>query len=391
MSARILGPLLAPGLALLMSVPVAAADRDGDGLRDGFETRWGVTDPDKRDSDRDGVVDSAEDNDGDRLSNLGEQRFGTDPGDKDTDGDGKTDGREDADGNGLSNAREQDRRPLPRGLRPSLAQAPQDFSQGRFRCQTPPRESRIRPCKFGDTTSATRVVIFGDSHAAQWIPALDRAGEQEGWRIIQLTKSACPSASALVGQQYRFDRGRTCQEWRENAFGWLRKFPPQVIIISNRSNWKLIDAKGRTVPNSQRPQNWKKALAKTLAALPRRSEVIVLVDTPRIDGEPVPCLKRHRKNMSACVTSRTRALSSSVRKVERAAARAAGAWFRNLNYKICSYDPCPLVQGKTLVWRDHGHLTATFSRRLWPSLRNKMRKAVGAAAATSIAPAGRSR
>ncbi len=58
-------------MLLLAAVPAAAADRDGDGLRDGFETKWGLTSPDDRDSDNDGVVDSAEDHDHDDLGDLG--------------------------------------------------------------------------------------------------------------------------------------------------------------------------------------------------------------------------------------------------------------------------------------------------------------------------------
>ena len=29
--------------------------------------------------------------------------------------------------------------------------------------------------------------------------------------------------------------------------------------------------------------------------------------------------------------------------------------FRTLYGKVCTYDPCPLVQGDVLVWRDGGH------------------------------------
>ncbi len=130
---------LALALLLLGALPAAAADRDGDGLRDGFERRYGVTDPDRRDSDGDGVVDAAEDNDGDELGNLGEQRFGTHPGKRDSDGDGRADGREDHDRDGRSNAREQDQRPVPAGLRPSLAAAAKDLLTPTARSARPGR------------------------------------------------------------------------------------------------------------------------------------------------------------------------------------------------------------------------------------------------------------
>ncbi len=80
-------------LTVLTTPGVLAADRDRDGLADWFERKYGVTSPDRKDSDWDGVIDAAEDNDGDRLSNLGEQRFGTHPGQPDSDGDGISDGR----------------------------------------------------------------------------------------------------------------------------------------------------------------------------------------------------------------------------------------------------------------------------------------------------------
>jgi hypothetical protein len=40
----------------------------------------------------------------------------------------------------------------------------------------------------------------------------------------------------------------------------------------------------------------------------------------------------------------------------------------SLHDQVCSYDPCPVVHGRTLLWRDDAHLTATFSRMLAPSM-----------------------
>mgnify|MGYP000169795117 CR=1 FL=1 len=53
----------------------------------------------------------------------------------------------------------------------------------------------------------------------------------------------------------------------------------------------------------------------------------------------------------------------------RAVAREEGEFPRSLSGQICPYDPCPVVQGDTLVWRSKGHLSSTFARKLTPSLR----------------------
>ena len=52
-----LAALLA-GLLIATAVPMAAqaADSDKDGLTDAFETKWGLTDPNRKDTDRDGVI-----------------------------------------------------------------------------------------------------------------------------------------------------------------------------------------------------------------------------------------------------------------------------------------------------------------------------------------------
>ncbi len=169
-------------LGTLAATPVLAADSDGDGLRDGFEARWGVTSPTSADSDGDGVIDAAEDSDGDRLSDLGEQRFRSDPGARDSDGDGRPDGREDHDRDGRSNAREQDQRPLPAGLRPSLARAAADLWKGERACNTRAGAADPRRCQFGDPASETTIAVIGDSKAVMLMPAFVSAADGRAGR-----------------------------------------------------------------------------------------------------------------------------------------------------------------------------------------------------------------
>lgn len=70
---------------------ISVSDSDGDGLPDSYERNVTNTDPKSADSDDDGVIDGAEDWDGDNLTAYTEYRVGTDPRSVDTDGDGLND------------------------------------------------------------------------------------------------------------------------------------------------------------------------------------------------------------------------------------------------------------------------------------------------------------
>ena len=204
MKRRHISPLIALPLVLLLAIPAAAesADSDGDGLSDSFEARWELTDPAIADSDGDGLGDALEDLDRDGLGNLGEQRYGTDPGNPDSDGDGVSDGDEDSDGDGASDADEQDRRPAPANLEPEPEYAwwdrPPNYDD---ECHGDTLDPRLHPCTYGVDDSDTTVVLFGDLHALQWQPSLKTAAFANDWRIVTLTKAACPPAADPLGTQ----------------------------------------------------------------------------------------------------------------------------------------------------------------------------------------------
>ncbi len=379
-------------LAFLLLVPTPAAastDGDGDGLRDAFEVRWGASDPGDPDSDGDGVVDPSEDGDGDRLSDLGEQRFGTNPTARDSDGDGRADGAEDSDGDGRADALDQDQRPLPTGLQPSLDHAPRDLWRRHDDCGGP-RWGETEPlrCWFGDPDAAVTVAVVGDSKATMLMPPLIAAARQRGWRVVTLLKGTCsPVLATTNAQQYAFDAGRSCDRWRRRAIDWLGTARPALIVYAHSDDYGLVGAAGATLAGRRKDLAWERGAAATVARLPRSSEVLWLGDVPRNDGNPVRCLRDHRGDMSACVTRRE---PSSARKAETALRRGvtmAGARFVPLYDQVCTYDPCPLVHGETLLWRDDAHLTATFTRFLAPFLGSQLDAALPVAGTMALPPA----
>ncbi len=368
----VLGGLVLMSLLLALLAPLAqAADTDGDGLRDLFEQRTqGLLDPERWDTDGDGVIDSAEDDDNDRLGNVGEQRFHTRPGVKDSDEDGRPDGLEDWDGDGRPNARQQDQRPVPKGLRPRLAAAWADMPLERDGCQTMHGSAELMVCSYGPADAPRTVVLIGDSHAMMYMPALHPIAVERGWRLVTLVKSACPPVVGIHNNtQVEIDGGLTCRTWRRSAFDWVAEHAPERVILAFSDNYRITNARGRYVPTRERPEAWRQGLRRTLEALPDPARVLVVGDVPHNRVNPVICLRQHRGNLSACTTDRERLVERPIEGAIRSAAANKGAAFGTIYSRICTYDPCPLVQGSVLTWRDDGHLTRTVVERLTPSIR----------------------
>jgi hypothetical protein len=379
-------------LMALTALPAAAQestnDSDGDGLRDRFEERWGVSDPSLADTDRDGLIDAAEDHDGDRLSALGEQRYGTDPGNPDSDGDGTPDGDEDRDADGVPDAREQDQRRMPRGLRPDPAAAywdrPANYDD---ECHSDQFDLELHTCEFGDLRSDRIVVLFGDSHALQWLPALTGPAKRQGWRVVTLTKAACPPARILSGRKEPI-AGTSCERWREKALRWIEVNEPQVALLAAGSRiYKLVDGRGERIPDEDRTARWQRGLARVLAEIPDATQAVVLADTPYLGINPATCLTEDPSDLSACSTSRTASIDSAFDAAERATTETAGATYADLTSVVCPYSPCPVVIGDVLVYRNRDHITATYAQQLAPSMRSVVEAALSAAEPGGAAPA----
>ena len=349
---RAVGSLLTVATALLLLAPAAvtaASDRDGDGLRDAFEVRWGVSSPSDRDTDGDGIVDPAEDGDGDRLSDLGEQRFGTDPGARDSDADGRPDGSEDSDRDGRSDALEQDQRPLPAGLRPSLARAAQDLWSRQDDCGGPRwGDSTPRRCWFGDPAAPVTVAVVGDSKATMLMPPVIEAARQRGWRVVT-PPEGCLLAGARDHQPAtaRLRRRTLLRPVAPPRHRLARDGPPGHRRLCPLRRLRP-GRRWRGHPHRGQPQDraWEQGAAATVAQLPEASAVLWLGDVPHNDDNPVRCLADHRNDLSACATRRERPAAREAEAALRRGATGAGARFAPLHDQACTYDPCPLVQGR---------------------------------------------
>ena len=95
-------------------------------------------------------------------------------------------------------------------------------------CHQNIEDSEALSCTLGDPTNkgGLHVVVAGDSHAAQWIPALQVLAQKNGWKLTTFTKSACPLTRALTYA--------SCAEWREKVMDSIRAIHPDLVVTSQR-------------------------------------------------------------------------------------------------------------------------------------------------------------
>ncbi|MEM7662713.1 MAG: acyltransferase family protein [Pseudomonadota bacterium] len=215
-------------------------------------------------------------------------------------------------------------------------------------CHQRQSASEARFCLFGDKSSDRTIALIGDSHAAQWAPALETIAEEQGWALIEMTKSACPFSriTARRGDEIY----SSCNEWRKNALERLLKLAPDVVFVSQaRYDYETPNAFA-----SGALSLWQELTDADI-------KIVAIADTPWFPFQPGECLARSKD----CGAPRTDVLPGRDPMII-AAARMADAHLVNMTDYICGSHRCEMIVGNVVVWRDNHHLTATYARLLSP-------------------------
>jgi SGNH domain-containing protein len=257
--------------------------------------------------------------------------------------------------------------PVPSNLIPSLAAAPTDYPQPyRDHCHV---QQNGRPssatCVYGVAQSKTTIALFGDSHALSWFPAVERVAVRQGWRLLNLTMSACSPASMPIWNSNLNRLYTECAAWRTAAIARLVREHPQVVLVAGTRGFAAADASGKVLTGDARTQAWRAGMQRTLKALVAAAGAVIIIgDTPLSLVDPPVCLARHPKSVLACATPVARSINAAWLGEEQAVAQAAGVGFIDPSLWVCPSSPCPVVIGRFLVFRNPGHLTASFAATL---------------------------
>jgi peptidoglycan/LPS O-acetylase OafA/YrhL len=252
---------------------------------------------------------------------------------------------------------------VPANLQPSLRGAsgdkPEIYDNG---CHVNLISIEPKICEYGDTTSDFTVALYGDSHAAQWFPALNQIAIDHQWRLIILTKMGCTAidlitANSLVGPTYP-----GCRPWREKVLERLSAENVRVVFMTNSN--RLTD------PSTGQPfaDSIVKAGSATLITQLQSMGIspIVITDTP-YPGTDVPiCLSKAIKNVGSCAVSRDKGIRANRQQTSIDVAVENNAQYLDVSHWVCSLDTCPVITGNILMYRDSHHLTTTYVQFLTP-------------------------
>jgi peptidoglycan/LPS O-acetylase OafA/YrhL len=242
---------------------------------------------------------------------------------------------------------------------------------GHARCK------RVRgACVYGDASSPRVIVLAGDSHAAQWLPAIDAVARTFGDRLLLRSRGDCPLVPVRIADALTGRASRSCERFRSKSLLLIRQVHPAAVVVGMYSGYdgRVLGSGGNVLGKQDEERAWREgyaALARTLAA--EHVPVVFALDDPALSFDPIECMARHR-SVHACTPSRRSALRFTGPFNEAVRAGVADAGYGELydpTSVICDATRCRLLIGNTLVFADNGHVTHQFSIsqvRTWATL-----------------------
>ena len=245
-------------------------------------------------------------------------------------------------------------------------------------------------CVYGASPTDTTVVLFGDSHAAQWFPALDSIAHRRGWRLVALTKTACPVPQVVVINAQLAREYTECEAWRRSAIDRIAALRPTLVVATSARSYKVLVALDRqewTESSTAARELWRTGLQRTVASLAGSgARVVVLEDTPRMPFDVLGCLVKNIEQQSRCAAPVIRAVDTALATLERSAVRqTSAATYVSLTAIICDI-VCSTVGDGVVRYQDNNHLSVRYVASLAGPLSDSLTRAMLPTAAIAVAP-----
>jgi peptidoglycan/LPS O-acetylase OafA/YrhL len=199
-------------------------------------------------------------------------------------------------------------------------------------------------CVIGDPNGSRTMVVVGDSHALMWLPGLNAAAQQRGWKLIPIIHNACSARYWGAGT------GKECPTWFTWAAGEVASLKPSLVVIGSR--------------DIGTQQDWTAGLKFGIQSLGSSGARVVLMgDAPGLGENPTDCLLATGATMKTCSFPLDPRQSADAKTASQLATNN-GATYVDVLPWLCSHDVCPTVIGSTIAYLDQTHLSLAYSTLL---------------------------
>lgn len=213
-------------------------------------------------------------------------------------------------------------------------------------------------CRFGKVNAKKTVLLFGDSHAQMWLPAVIGAFGDH-YAIDVHARYECPVASITIRKlNGTIDTG--CPTWRGAEISGAVQRKPNIIVLAENT-FQVRDVQGNLISSSA----WQAALEDTIARLlPSRARIVVLGDAPSFSQSPSACLSLNIDNVQQCTQTVAPSAPQGHVAAERAAALSTKVGFVDTGIWSCLNNKCPGLIGGRVVYFNGKHFTVSFVQYL---------------------------
>jgi hypothetical protein len=211
-------------------------------------------------------------------------------------------------------------------------------------------------CPLGAVGATRTIVVFGDSHARQWMPSILWMASQDGWTVVPLIELGCRPSVYATG----------CSEYFQWAVQQMEILHPDVILIGGHLQIFSPEVMQQAVAGIG-------LLVDTVR--PLAPNVIVIGDPPVQGQEPVDCLLARDSTLKTCTRTLSKDQSSLIARAARAARNHGAAFLDTIGW-FCFENQCPMVVGHTVAYRDGDHITVTYALELRELFRDAFARAL---------------
>ncbi|NUP74975.1 MAG: acyltransferase, partial [Sinomonas sp.] len=211
------------------------------------------------------------------------------------------------------------------------------------------------------THASKTIVVVGDSHAEQWMSALEPVAEEHGWRVVSLLLGGCIYSPSVATSN------AACNQFNASVSAYLAANAPSAVFMV-----------GTVAVPSSSAETLTPGLEQIVAQLKAKgTQTIAIRDNPRFTFNMADCVVRYGASSSQCSPALSSVLAPENPLTAFAAQHVDGFAQIDMTDLLCPDGVCSGVIGNTYVYLDNNHVTKTYAESMASMLGERLLAATG--------------